>query len=56
MWPFFILGAVFFILELISLPTSGQLERRVLPAVKDGLFVLLYAILLIVAARTGGRA
>jgi hypothetical protein len=55
-WPFFILGAVFFILELISLPTSGQLERRVLPAVKDGLFVLLYAILLIVAARTGGRA
>ena len=55
-WPFFILGAVFFILELISLPAVGQLERRVLPAAKDGLFILLYAILLIVAARTGGRA
>jgi len=55
-WPFFILGAVFFILEIITLPASAPSERRVLPAAKDGLFVLLYAILLIVAARTGGRA
>jgi len=55
-WPFFILGAIFFILEIITLPASRQPERRLLPAAKDGLFVLLYAILLIVAARTGGRA
>jgi hypothetical protein len=55
-WPFFILGVVFFILEIMTLPASGQAERRVLPVAKDGLFVLLYAILLIVAARTGGRA
>jgi hypothetical protein len=55
-WPFFILGAIFFILEIITLPASAQPERRVLAAAKDGLFVLLYAILLIVAARTGGRA
>ncbi|HXW29741.1 MAG TPA: hypothetical protein VEK55_10280 [Xanthobacteraceae bacterium] len=55
-WPFFILGAVFFILEIITLPASAPSERRVLPAAKDGLFVLLYAILLIVAVRTGGRA
>jgi hypothetical protein len=55
-WPFFILGAVFFILELVTLPASAQPEQRALPAAKDGLFVLLYAILLIVAVRTGGRA
>jgi hypothetical protein len=55
-WPFFVLGAIFFILEIITLPASRQPERRVLSAAKDGLFVLLYAILLIVAARTGGRA
>jgi hypothetical protein len=55
-WPFFILGAVFFILEIITLPTAAPSERRVLAAAKDGLFVLLYAILLIVAARAGGRA
>jgi hypothetical protein len=54
-WPFFILGAVFFILEVITQLTSGQPERQALPAAKDGLFVLLYAILLIVAARAGGR-
>jgi len=55
-WPFFILGAVFFVLEIITLPASGPPERRVLPVAKDGLFVLLYAILLIVAVRTSGRA
>ena len=55
-WPFFILGVVFFIFEVITLPASGQAERRVLAAAKDGLFVLLYAILLIVAAHAGGRA
>jgi hypothetical protein len=55
-WPFLVLGVVFFLLELISLFASRQAEQPVLAALKDGLFVLLYAILLIVAARTGGRA
>jgi hypothetical protein len=55
-WPFFTLGAVFFILEIITLPASAPSERRALPVAKDGLFVLLYALLLIVAARAGGRA
>lgn len=55
-WPFFILGAVFFVLEVITDLTSGQRERQALAAVKDGLFMLLYAILLIVATHAGGRA
>jgi hypothetical protein len=54
-WPFFILGAVFFILEIITLPASAPSERRALPAAKEGLFVLLYAILLIIAVHPGGR-
>jgi hypothetical protein len=55
-WPFFILATVFFILEIITLPASAPSERRALPVAKDGLFVLLYAILLIVAAHSGGHA
>jgi hypothetical protein len=48
-WPFFILAAGFFVIEIITL-VSGSAERQIVPAVKDGLFVLLYAILLIAAA------
>ena len=51
MWPFFILAAVFFVLEAITLVASTG-ERQTLAAVKDALFVLIYAVLLIVAARS----
>jgi hypothetical protein len=53
MWPFFILSAVFFGLEAITLVASSG-ERQTLPAVKDTLFLLLYAILLIVTVRSHG--
>jgi hypothetical protein len=50
-WPFVILAGVFFVLEAVTLVSSTG-ERQALPAVKDTLFVVLYAILLIVAARS----
>ena len=52
-WPFLILGAVFFVLEAITLVASSG-ERQTLPAVKATLFLLLYAVLLIVAAKSHG--
>jgi hypothetical protein len=52
-WPFFILAAVFFVLEAITLVASSG-ERQTLAAVKDTLFVILYAVLLIVAAKSHG--
>jgi hypothetical protein len=52
-WPFLILGVVFFVLEAITLVASSG-ERQTLAAVKDTLFVLLYAVLLIVAGRSHG--
>jgi hypothetical protein len=51
MWPFLILSIVFFILEVVGLVASAG-DRQVLPAVKDAVFVLIYAILLIVALRS----
>ena len=53
MWPFFTLAVVFFVIEVIAL-LGGSPERQTVPAVKDALFVLIYAILLIAAA--GARA
>jgi hypothetical protein len=50
-WPFLILAAAFFILEVITLISSSG-ERQTLPAVKDALFVAAYAVLLIVAAKS----
>jgi hypothetical protein len=50
-WPFVILAGVFFVLEAITLVSSTG-ERQALPAVKDAVFVVLYAVLLIVAARS----
>jgi len=50
-WPFLILAGVFFVLEAVTLVASSG-ERQALPAVKDALFTLLYAVLLIVAARS----
>jgi hypothetical protein len=50
-WPFLILSGVFFILEAITLlATTG--ERQALPAIKDAVFVVLYAVVLIVAAKS----
>lgn len=50
-WPFFILAVMFFILEAVTLVASTG-ERQTLPAIKDTLFVVLYAVLLIVAAKS----
>jgi hypothetical protein len=50
-WPFLILAAAFFVLEIVTLISSTG-ERQTLPAVKDTAFVLLYAILLIVAIKS----
>ena len=50
-WPFLILAAVFFVLEIVTLVSSTG-ERKTLPAIKDTVFVALYAVLLIVAARS----
>jgi hypothetical protein len=50
-WPFLILAGVFFVLEAVTLVASSG-ERQTLPAVKDTLFVVLYAVLLIVAAKS----
>jgi hypothetical protein len=50
-WPFLILAGVFFVLEAVTLVASGG-ERQTLPAIKDTLFVVLYAVLLIVAAKS----
>ena len=48
-WPFLILAGAFFVLELVVLVASSG-ERQAWPALKDALFVVLYAVLLIVAA------
>jgi hypothetical protein len=48
---FFILASVFFILEVVTLVASTA-ERQTLPAIKDTLFIVLYAVLLIVAAKS----
>jgi len=50
-WPFLILAAVFFVLEAVTL-VSGSGERQRLPAIKDALFVVLYAVLLIIAVKS----
>ncbi|HWW35036.1 MAG TPA: hypothetical protein VNZ23_07325 [Xanthobacteraceae bacterium] len=50
-WPFVILSGVFFILEAVTLIASSG-ERQTLPAVKDAVFVVAYAVLLIVAAKS----
>ena len=51
LWPFLILAGVFFILEAVTLVASAG-ERQTLPAVKDTVFVVLYAVLLIVAVKS----
>ena len=51
MWPFLIVAAVFFVLEAVTLASSDG-ERQTLPAVKDVVFVVIYAVLLIVAVKS----
>jgi hypothetical protein len=51
MWPFLILAAAFFILEVVTLVSSSG-ERQTLPVIKDTLFVVAYAVLLVVAAKS----
>jgi len=50
-WPFLIVAAVFFVLEAVTLASSDG-ESQTLPAVKDVLFVVIYAVLLIVAVKS----
>ncbi len=51
MWPFLILAGVFFVLEVVTLVSSTG-ERQTLPAIKDSIFVVAYAILLMVAVKS----
>lgn len=48
-WPFFILAVVAFIVEIATLLIPGSRERQGIPAFKDLVFTVLFAILLIVA-------
>ena len=48
-WPVFFLALVFFVLEVITLLVMRDNRGHAVPAVKDALFVVLYAIFLIVA-------
>ena len=47
-WPVFFLALAFFVLEIISLLVLRDNRGHIVPAVKDTLFVALYAIFLIV--------
>ena len=49
-WPVFFLALGFFVLEVITLLVLRDSRGHVVPAIKDTLFVVLYAIFLIVAA------
>ena len=49
-WPVFFLALAFFVLEIISLLVLRDNRGHLVPAVKDTLFVVLYAIFLIVGA------
>ena len=53
-WPVFFLALAFFVLEIISLLVLRDPRGHVVPALKDALFVLLYAIFLIAAVPGGG--
>ena len=51
-WPLFSLGAIFFVLELITVIASSDREKQAVPAIKDGLYVILVGIALIAAVPT----
>lgn len=48
-WPFLFLALIFFVLEIIFLLASATAEQHTTGAIKDALFVVIYAILLIIA-------
>lgn len=48
-WPLFLLGVVFFVLELIAVIASSNREKQAVPAIKDALYVVLVGITLISA-------
>lgn len=48
-WPVFILALIFFILEVAALLAPGSRERQGLPAFKDVIFYVAFAVLLIIA-------
>ena len=48
-WPVFFLALVFFVLEIISILVLRDNRGHVAPAIKDALFVVLYAVFLIAA-------
>ena len=52
-WPVFFLALVFFVLEIISLLVLRDSRGHVVPAIKDALFVVLYAVFLIAAVPGG---
>lgn len=52
-WPTFFLGLAFFVLEIISLVALRGARGHLVPATKDGIFVSVYAIFLILAAPGG---
>lgn len=49
LWPVFFLALAFFVFEIVTLLVSRDSRDHVLPAVKDTLFVVLYAAFLIAA-------
>ena len=53
-WPVFVLALVFFVLEIISLLVLRDNRGHVVPVIKDALFVVLYAVILIAAVPGGG--
>lgn len=48
-WPFCLLALVFFLLEVIALLAAREAENRVLPALKDVLFIVLYVAFMLAA-------
>ena len=53
-WPVFFLALAFFVLEIISLLVLRDSRGHPVPAIKDSLFVVLYAVVLIAAVPGGG--
>ena len=48
-WPFFILAIVFFVFEIIALTATRGTDHHTVPAIKDAIFVIAFAILLLIA-------
>ena len=54
-WPVLYLAVLFFLLEIVALFTARDSNKQLVPAIKDAVFLALFAILLIVAVpETGG--